>query len=254
MKKTFADGIALGVFLTLLVVFSLALLFDFRFFGNDADDYIQTLVTSVVAMGAGYLALWGIRHQVQQNFEVEEARRLNSLRAARASLPLALSDLVSTAQKVLGRILDGTAKSPEELVTSISSPTVLETISKCIEYSDTKSADRLAQIIRYIQLVRARFDVSHFANVYPPNEQDWGVLGHNRTSYIVDWAVLVAICNSAFGFARGSVPTIPSQISLADVSNALTTAHVFIEQYPRLEEMIVTRSEAGRLERDFSVP
>lgn len=254
MKKTFIDGIALGVFLTLLVLFLLAIFFDEQLFGSSSDSYIQTILTSTAAIGAAYLALSGIRNQIQQNFEIEKSRRLRRLRASRASLPLALSDIVSAAEKLVENILFGTAGGSEEIVKSLSHPAVLETLSRCIEFSDQISSDRLSQILRYVQLAIARFDIDHFSCVYPPYETDWVKVGHSRTSYIIDLAVLAAICNSAFPFARGSEPKIPEYIDIGKVHNALFSFHILLDEYPRLEELIEERWQAGEMERDFSRP
>lgn len=253
-QKNFTEGIALGAFITILIIFVFGLLFDMRFFGDDSDDYIQTILTSVAALGAAYLALLGIRHQIQQNNDIEEQRRLQSLRAARAGLPLALSNLVNNSQIFLGYIIDGKAVTLEEITKSISNISILETLTKCIEFSDPQSADRLSQIIRYIQLVIARFEPKYFSGAYPIHEQDWIKVDHGRTSYFLDWATLIAICNSSFAFARGSACKIKPQIGKEEIRNAILTAKIFIEDFPRIEELIEIRSQDGRLDRDFSRP
>lgn len=152
----------------------------------------------------------------------------------------------------MGHLVDGHVANPRQFVDAISNREILSNLERCIEYSEAGNADRLAQIIRYIQLVRARFDSSHFAGAYPQHELDWAKLNHNKTSYIIDWAVLATICNSAFGFARGSVSSIPTTITINDVQNTLMTTHIFPELYPKLEELIVERGKGHRLERNFS--
>ncbi|MBN9068359.1 MAG: hypothetical protein J0H60_18400 [Rhizobiales bacterium] len=254
MKRTFIDGLALGVFITLLVLFSLAITFNLHIFGNNSDNYIQTILTSLAAIGAAYLALQGIQNQIQQNFEIEDKRRRNSLLAARASLPLTLSALVRISRSVLRAIMDGQSLSPKELVDSIEDPHVLASLTRCIEFADGETGERLSQIMRYIQLVRARFDQKYFIGIYLKNETSWNIVNHNRTSYIIDWTILIALCNCTFRFARGSEPTVQNSLELNDVINAINTSGVFLEEYPLLEQVIQERSASGRLERDFSKP
>jgi hypothetical protein len=251
MRKGFTDGIALGAFLTLLVLFIFAALFHLQLFGTNHDTYIQTLITSIATAATGYLAIRGIREQIQKNAEAEEQRRQESLRAARATLPLALAEVVETSRSILKAIFAGQLEPAEKHLQSLTLSGLIETLTKCIQYSDNQSGDRLAQIIRYIQVLRARFDKKYFKSAIPENECDWVKVGHGRLDYAIGWAVLDALCTSAFSYARGSKEQIPARIEKEAVYGAFVTALLLPEQHPRLVELIETRWTADRLEMKF---
>jgi len=251
MRKGFIDGIALGAFLTLLAFLICALLFYFRLFGNSFDIYAQTLITALATAATGYLAVRGIREQIQENIEAEKQRRYESLRAARATLPIALSDVIRISRKMQKAIFSGKLASVERDFASLNSPNLFETLTKCIQYSDQQSGDRLSQLIRYIQVLQARYEEKYFKGAIPPHEMNWFLVGTNRIDYAIGWAVLDAICTSAFGYARGSKSQIPDRIELKAVYGAFITAQIMPEDYPRLVETIESRWKSRRLEMKF---
>jgi hypothetical protein len=251
MRKTFLDGIALGAFIVLLAFFLAAAFFGLQPFGSKADSYIQTLMTCLATAGTGYLAIRGIREQIQSNVENELARRAERLRAAKATLPLALSELVRNSREMLTAVFMGHFSKADIIVKNFNASEILDILTKCIQYSDQQSGDRIAQIIRYIQVLTARTDARLFRNQIPTNVRDWGLVGHDRIDFAIHWAVLSAICTSAFGFARGSQSQIPAAIELKAVYGTFFVSRIMTEDYPLLVELIEERWNGRGIEMKF---
>lgn len=204
--KSYLDGVALGLtlgfMLSILVVWAL----------EDATPLVQKFVsdhvTHAVTLLAAALALLGISRQIQSNFELTERTRLAKLDAAKATLPIVLSNISSLCMERYYAIAWGTKERPDNTRWEITE-TELTTLKECIEHADGVEKDLMLQICRVYQVLVARWDSLEFSRIFGApalEEGDTKMLDRlNQFGAISNWAVLRAIATSLFDYSRGAV-------------------------------------------------
>lgn len=252
MKKGYLDGIAFGIFTTLFLFLFAGFILDDKSEASEYHDYIQTLMICIVTAATGYLAIRGIREQIQENYRLETERRERSLKASRAALPLSLSQTTRRCREILKAIFQGIPDIENWQNVQFVSDDSLRTFKDCIEYCDEQSGSRLAKIISISQILEARYNQQFIAAPAQRGDLEWGQANHEQLSFAINCATLEALCGSAYGFARGSEDIIPSMINPDDVQGAFFMAHVTWDDYPRLAELYEERARAGTLEINFN--
>jgi len=252
MKKGYADGIALGIFITLFLFLFAGFILDEKSDTSEYHDYIQTLMICIVTAATGYLAIRGIREQIQENYRLETERRERSLKASRAALPLALAQTTRRCRDLLNAIFNGTPEQENWNQVQFVSDDALNTLRDCIEYSDEQSGNRLAKIISTSQVLEARYQPKFVTSPARSGDLEWGQVDHDQLSYALNCAVLDALCGSAYKFARGTENKIPANIEPENVYGSFFMVHVTWDEYPRLAELFMERADAGTLEIEFN--
>lgn len=158
------------------------------------------LVLPLVAAGA---AFGGILLQVKEAKINSEEQRLAALRAAKATLPLALSEMVRVCNSGIRYAVEGPpffkvsgSRSNYERDTAISAE-VLATLRSCIEYADYESALWLSILVQHYQVANARF-LANFDSL-PTSYNEFC-----KAKHIGDWIIVKALAEHLFDYSRGA--------------------------------------------------
>jgi hypothetical protein len=165
----------------------------------------QTLIAGMIALGA---ARWTVREMQQQTRVAEQqeaVRRRGRYLAARAMLPLALTELCEYARLYIGafkaghvRVRDGMRGHREPIPVPSLHETARRNLAAMLEAEDRDAVhEAIAEILRFVQLMEARG--SDWLN---PRE---GLLTtrHHFETQMAMAACLHALASSLFAYARG---------------------------------------------------
>ena len=127
-------------------------------------DKWQTLLAGVLALIGAMWTVYYIHRQIKQVDELEKARRSKEELAARAVLPLALSQLVQYASECLRVIKDHSVQpgmlSGDPLDENAGLPTVqrdiIGTLQACVRYGDNTVVGQISTLLAAIQVQQAR--------------------------------------------------------------------------------------------------
>ncbi|MBK3745872.1 hypothetical protein G3A39_42745 [Paraburkholderia aspalathi] len=254
---TYFDGFAAGMFFASIVFLIVFMILDFPITGSAWVAFFGSIIVSIFSITAAFLALRGNRLQIKQTNDIEDERRRNSLIASKAVLPAILSQICSLASNNL-RLHFPPVAAPigGNLAPAITyqplPDDLIPAFKECIEYADCTSQERLANILRHIQVAQARRKV--------PNDyimqQSVGLAPltlelHTAISESIGWAVIYALTEDAFAFARGSDNPIPAAIKPERVRGAFIQSSIPLETFPNLVHTLKLRSDGGRLEIDW---
>ena len=206
----FAEGLALGVFLTCLITLAgYYVTLDDRLAWLEKDWL--ALLAIIGPIFASLLALYGLRRQTQAHFDVVTLERQAKLDAAKATLPLALSQLVQFCdEKIAGIVARHQAAEDDnpyeqtslryDMNPSAPMPNrldddVLLTLKECIEFADPSAKD-------WLRIILSRYQVC----VAIDNRPGVRVRISNpiaSAEYITRWCVLKAVALHLFDYSRG---------------------------------------------------
>lgn len=251
-SKTFVDGIALGIVIAAIFLFLIFALIDINPLDSYFHDYAQTIFIAMATALSAYFAVAQIKHQIASQFEIEEQRRSEALRAERALLPIALSNLSQELRQYLIIMHDKPSLTPPEKILKLSEDDI-RTIKRCIQFSDNITGDRLSYMLKTIQIIRARYEKGYFSKAIPEGKIDWGITPYNQVSFSIGCAVLGAVVESASNNARGRQYRIPAKISHENVISFYASARVMIESVPDIQKIIIDRDAKNTLEFDFAL-
>lgn len=213
-----------------LAALLLASRIDSRIADRVAENWVQ-FSTILAAIAAALIALIGVRRQIENGEKLEESRRQASLRAAKATLPLALSRLSQVSERGAHHCL----MKPEERSEKINVPDdAIGILKSCIEYSDPISSRWLAAIIARFQILTSRLtNDGIFAADFP-----------NQVA-AVDWIILRKVIEHCFDYARGTNDSlcIPLTIDLNQVSIPIDITAKFPDEIPELERNLENHLE-----------
>jgi hypothetical protein len=127
-------------------------------------DKWQTLLAGVLALIGAMWTVYYIHRQIKQVDELEKARRSKEELAARAVLPLALSQLVQYASECLRVIKDRSVQPGmlpgDPLDENAGLPTVqrdiIGTLQACVRYADNTVVGQISTLLAAIQVQQAR--------------------------------------------------------------------------------------------------
>jgi hypothetical protein len=196
----------------------------------------QTLLTGVAALVAAWWTVRQIRSQIRQTEELATDQRRRRERAARAMLPLALSELADYAAACMTRLhalrpyfrpdgsLDSTQadKAGADWTTPALPQNVLAVVKECIEFVDDGPARTLAVLIRQFQVQHVRLNdgISRLRR----HDGVRLILWAHVQQAIRDAAEVYGRTSAAFPFARGEAI---QQFDDRHVTNALYAAGCF---------------------------
>jgi len=255
MRIKYLDGFAFG-----LLVASLTLIALFWFFDIETSDKIETyaieLFAIVATLSVAWLALVGVRAQIQSNVDVENEKRMAKLFAAKATLPLALSGMVDIASNGIKASFGveeylGLSQQETQKLLSPSSETVA-TLKEVIESSDHDTQRWLAALLANLQVALSR---SRELSTLPAPEQQGAriTITNTRIELAATWARVYALSEHALKFARGSESSISSPLDIKRLSSAIWLNHIYLENYrPFVGEILnrrVEQSSPGNVEK-----
>ncbi len=172
------------------------------------SDHWQTMITGVLALGAGVAAVRAARAQIEAAKQEATHTRKARLRAARASMPATLSAVCDYAQRV-AEALNGAWPAQailypddtplyEERRFQISVPhfplDLLTALERLIEVTNVDAvAERLESILREVQVLGARTRKLEHGDM---------ISIHYLSGLILQAAAIYARAESLFGYAR----------------------------------------------------
>jgi hypothetical protein len=188
------------------------------FLGSDDRLQWETLLTGGAAVLAALFTIRKINEQIRQTGQLAADQRNRKARAARAMLPLALSEITEYATACINGLLalqplflDESALDRSPAHSDLSSWTlprlpenVLPLLKECIEYSDDRPAEAMRDMVRHFQVQNTRLieDLSRLRL----NDGVHLLLWQHIVERIQDSAELCARAAILFPFSRGSQP------------------------------------------------
>lgn len=225
MKHKFLDGFALGLAIGFMLSFLIIWVMDGS--SNVIQTYLSEHITHIVTVLAAALALFGISKQIQSNFELMEKTRLAKLDAAKATLPIVLSNIVGLCEERYYSIAFGQS-TPEPSMQWEITDFELATLKECIEHSEGFEKVLLLQIGRVYQVLVSRWNTLEHNQIFGAPDTPTNTLAFaNRLEQfhaIEGWAALRSIAMSLFDYSRGarSNPSFDSMIT----STLFTLSHL----------------------------
>jgi len=209
----------------------------------DPDGRLQweTLFTGVVALVAAFFTIRGLRQQIDQTQKLADDQRRRRARAARATLPLALSQLAQYATTCIQELhdlrpyfrsdgsLDRTKG--EQRFTTWRLPhlpdSILSSLKECIEFVDDEPAQAIVDLIGHLQVQSSR--VTGFISRFRLNDGVHLLIRSNIDQAMWDAAEVYARA-STLPFSRG-YPASSFTVTRARIREALWLAQCFDDDH-----------------------
>jgi hypothetical protein len=227
-------GLVMGAVLGAPVLEALALP-NTLYLGSDGRLQWEILLTGVAALLAAGGTIFMLNRQIRQTGEIATDQRRRRARAARAILPLALSEVAEYATACINGLYalrtsfrqDGSLDQSHAIApwTLPRLPeNVLSSLKECIEFVDDTAAETMTNLIRHFQVQNSGI-ASTMARLRL-NDGVHLVMWANIEKIVVDAAELHARASVLFPFARGDDHRI-LKISRSDIYTALFVAGCF---------------------------
>lgn len=227
-KKTGLENFVAG--LTLASLFYL-IAFQFIDLGLDRNGIFVT--TALMAITGTLTAAW---IALKTNSNSDKKRRIAKLKAEKAVLPLALSNICNVC--LANMKMHNPAYHTNNAVYEEIETTTINTIKACIEFADGYSQKHLANIIKTYQVLLSRgrgvkiISLTKFIPMVISTPED---LQANRT--VMNWAVLYALSSQALGYSRDEVEIIPQGSIDQDVQAVFQFSEIFLDFNPELQDL-----------------
>jgi hypothetical protein len=207
------------------------------------ETLVGATVASIVASTAAYIALLNTRNLIRNAQDLENRRRERKHVAIRATLPLALAQVINYAQRT-ARALDALVQNcegdalpqaivPENFIQQLPSET-LQTLSEFIEYADNIDANIVEELVSWIQIHNSRLHDIVERNLDPLRI----VLRTELMARIIDAAKIYSAAASIFAYARRQQRFLPHSVPWEEVENTLTIHfQMWNEQYQQMIEL-----------------
>ena len=210
MKNRYLDGLALGIAIGFAA--SIGVVWVLEDGIEPVRKFLVDHITHVVTLLAAALALLGMSRQMQSNIELAEQNRLSRLDAAKATLPIVLSNISKISEERFYSIAFGKSTPAPDMRWEISD-FELSTLKECIENAGGFEKELMLEVIRVYQVLMARWDSLELVKLFGAAEVPSGDPALfdrlNQCHAIANWVALRAIAHSLFDYARG-VPSAPS--------------------------------------------
>ena len=217
---------------------------------SNAVQEWQILIAGMVALAAAFVGgayiteqIRALNSQVSRQFEasqnLENERRLRKFAAARAVLPLTLSNLCEYASRcgaalktMLGHQLDEKIPNEIEIPDLPTLPKdVIDELRNVVEFGDEQISEAAATLLGEIHYKTARLK-----NLW----QEYRAPGHHVTpvsnveSQVLDMALIYARGIALFDYARGETEEVPGDPRQHDVVAALNQIGFLKAEYQRI--------------------
>lgn len=214
-------GVVIGLLVGLALGLGFILIFHELLFDKHYEKFVENMFAPIFAGSLTLLgvlsALFGVYRNIGNQNNLENKRTERKLRAARASLPLALNEFSRICKLHLLQISHrGKYDTSESMVLSEASQ---ETIRTVIENSDDIHQE-LSNLLAYYQIAVSRYN-SFISS--PPEPYD-DKIHPLEVGLIVSWASLRALAGCYFDYGRGA------KFEL-DLKNALSAFRSEVTQY-----------------------
>jgi hypothetical protein len=214
--------------------------FDGKFFlGTDGRLQWETLFSGFGALFAAYFTIRRLGEQIHQTQKLADDQRRRRARAARATLPLALSQLAQYSITCIQELYhlrryfraDGSLGQEVEEIAAWSLPplsdNILTSLKECIEFVDDESAQAITILISHLQIQRSR--VMEYISRAHINDEMRVLKWSNIEQDMWDSAEVHARTSTLFPFARGR-PSCSYTVTRSRVWEALSFAGCFDDE------------------------
>lgn len=197
---------------------------DYAAWADSSANFVkdwQTMIAGVLALTGAWATVASVNRQIRHNSAVEQRRRADEARAARAVIPLALSELSfysSRCIKVLAALdgqVDGVVfrRTAKELPTAPSD--LVGSFKGAIRFSEGDKQEQISDLLAWFQVHEARLATLRLSG----SAQEDLTLG--IPDLIVSSAELHARATKLFHWARGDLERFPRSDILASVRECL---------------------------------
>ncbi len=228
--------------------------------------HYQTLIGGAGALIAAIVTVWVIWKQIEQQYELEEGRRLRQSAAARTALPDALDDLCKYAQgcaRQLAKIRDyrsvedmmyPTMKADESFVRvppgmlrefPQAPPSVISVLSRCVESADESAAREISLLGATLQIQEARLQAVA-ENGEEGSDGNRLILFHSIDNLILDAVDLHARASNLFGFGRSGYNRTDFAPTQRNMSTALFLCDIDDDEYPNIWDAVRRNYPEGK--------
>lgn len=214
----FITGLLTGLVLGLWII----LIFRELLFEMHYKRFMENMFSPIFAGSFTFFgvlfALFGVHWNIKNQNWLESQRTERRLVAARASLPVALSELNRICKLHLLQIAHrGSYDTKESMVMSEATQ---ETIRTVIENSDEVIQKELSKLLAYYQIAVSRYK-SFVAD--PPEPIDGYGMDLMEAELIISWASLRTLTGCYFDYGRGAKFELDLENALAVFKNELVT-------------------------------
>jgi hypothetical protein len=208
-----AFGFVMGALVGLAISTVAALGIRPLFLGNDGRLQWETLLTGVCALVAAWLTVIHLNRQIRQTEDLAERSRQQRAKAARAMLPLALSQLTEYSRSCITALYalrhyfqtDGSPVRSSGDLPGLTLPPipddVLLLLKECVAVMDDDPAETIVELISRLQIQRTRL-VDYISRLQA-TAGIRGITSGHIDQGIRDAAEIYARASSLFPFARG---------------------------------------------------
>jgi len=211
-----AFGFVMGAVAGLVISTVVALDVRPLILGNDGRLQWETLLTGVSALMAACFTVVHLKRQIRQTEDLTEKARQQRVKAARAMLPLALSELSEYATSCIKRLYalwhyfqsDGSLDRCRADLPTLTLPPVpddvLLLLKECVAVMDDDPAAAAVELVSHLQIQRTRF-ADYISRVGKPNDGIHAIKRAHIDHGIWDASEVYARASSLFPFARGII-------------------------------------------------
>lgn len=245
-REWFLIGLICGVSVTAAIAVGLMTLDFHRPFVESLREW-QTLATGMVALISVIIPVFWVQLQIDQSRAQEADRRERQHYAARATMPVALSEIIEYAEQAL--IALKAVPSPAEgrllidMPVTWSTPALpnipsnaIEVLKTCIESAEHGSRAQIAKLLEHLQICNSRLHGLFNDEIASDHKS---VTSHNMHAYFADFLELQLRCDRMFKYARRERMEIDYRPALQDLS----THAIFLdlEHYPGFQDALKKR-------------
>jgi len=214
----------------------------------------QTLVAGSAALIAAYIAKKAVQSQIEQADRHMKEQRGRRFIAARATMPLTLSDMCAYAETTASRLqafrkaLSGTSPGAAAFHPAKLPSASISALEHVIEYADDNPALVLAlqRILSNVQLLHAR--TSSLTRTRRIHQLNAGVTAEER---LLDCALVQAGAGLLFPFARLRTEEVTDGLGWPEIHNALLNLDIDVSAFPHLAEVMKLAAEHGKSPSDW---
>jgi hypothetical protein len=194
----------------------------------------QTLITGFIALAAAIMTVVMVRQQIRQVDHLEDERRRRESYAARAVLPLALSQISEYAKKSIEcwKDFDPDTQNLSDVSVPELPEGLVEPLRDCIRYSEQHQAKQIADLLHWLQVQSSR--QRSLRSELEHKSLNLIISMHHIDSAIIDAADLYALASRLFDYGRRAEEGRKTRPSMEEVRTALANSGIWDHERPSL--------------------
>ena len=202
-RSNFWLGVVIGLLLGVALGLGFILIFSELLFEENYENFVENMFSPIATIISTLIivcsALFGVYWTIKNQNHLANFATRQKLKAARASLPMALSELSRICKLHILQIANkGNYHTSESMILS---DTAHETIRTVIENSCDTIQKELTRLLTYHQISMNRYNSFIVAPPTPPSGQKMHI---SEVNLIVLWASLRALVGCYFDYGRGA--------------------------------------------------